>query len=49
MQTSDGEVTVATVYDLLMAQYGVSRGLDGDYPQSYDEDSAYTPASNALS
>ncbi len=43
--TADGgEVTVTTVYDLLMAQYGVPRGLDGDYPQSYDEDLPYTPA-----
>jgi nitrate reductase alpha subunit len=44
--TASGEtVTVATVYDLLMAQYGVPRGLAGDYPSSYDdEDAAYTPA-----
>ena len=44
--TADGKiVTVATVYDLLMAQYGVSRGLPGDYPKDYDDDSQpYTPA-----
>ncbi|MHC4452841.1 MAG: molybdopterin-dependent oxidoreductase, partial [Planctomycetota bacterium] len=31
--------------DLLMAQYGVPRGLDGDYPESYDDENApYTPA-----
>ncbi len=44
--TADGSsVTVATVYDLLMAQYGVSRGLGGDYPTGYDdEDRPYTPA-----
>jgi nitrate reductase alpha subunit len=36
--------TVATVYDLLMAQYGVARGLGGDYPKSYDDDSTFTPA-----
>ena len=42
---ADGsEVLVATAYDLLMAQYGVPRGLPGEYPQSYDEDSVYTPA-----
>ncbi len=42
---ADGEqVLVATAYDLLMAQYGVPRGLAGDYPESYDEDSVYTPA-----
>jgi len=37
-------VTVATVYDLLMAQYGVDRGLAGDYPKGYDDDAPYTPA-----
>ncbi len=44
--TASGEaVTVATVYDLLMAQYGVSRGLAGDYPSSYDDETQpYTPA-----
>jgi nitrate reductase alpha subunit len=43
--TRDGPVLVATVYDLIMAQYGVGRGLPGDYPQSYDDaDAAYTPA-----
>ena len=37
--------TVATVYDLLMAQYGVARGLAGDYPSGYhDESLPYTPA-----
>jgi len=45
LQTADGQtVLVATVYDLLMAQYGVSRGLGGDYPAGYDDDSPYTPA-----
>jgi nitrate reductase alpha subunit len=44
--TSDGRtVLVATVYDLLMAQYGVPRGLDGEYPANYDDESApYSPA-----
>ncbi|HOJ75094.1 MAG TPA: nitrate reductase subunit alpha [Phycisphaerae bacterium] len=44
--TADGRhVAVATVYDLLMAQYGVSRGLKGDYPANYDDENApYTPA-----
>ena len=44
--TADGStVLVATVYDLLMAQYGVGRGLPGAYPTSYDDDAApYTPA-----
>ncbi|MCC6365782.1 MAG: nitrate reductase subunit alpha [Bryobacterales bacterium] len=45
VQTGDGrEVAVTTVYDLLMAQYGVSRELEGDYPRSYDDDVPYTPA-----
>ncbi|MHB9078460.1 MAG: nitrate reductase subunit alpha [Pirellulaceae bacterium] len=44
--TADGQsVTVATVYDLLMAQYGVPRGLDASYPADYDDvDAPYTPA-----
>lgn len=46
IRTVDGKTaTVATVYDLLMAQYGVSRGLSGDYPKDYNDDSQpYTPA-----
>ncbi|MFQ5731129.1 MAG: nitrate reductase subunit alpha [Planctomycetaceae bacterium] len=46
IKTADGnDVLVATVYDLLMAQYGVDRGLDGEYPVDYDdEDAVYTPA-----
>jgi nitrate reductase alpha subunit len=44
VQTEGGPVVVATIYDLLMAQYGVSRGLEGDYPNSYDDDGIYTPA-----
>jgi len=45
IQTTDGRtVLVATVYDLLMAQYGVNRGLSGDYPADYDDEKPYTPA-----
>ena len=46
IKTADGKtVVVATVYDLLFAQYGVSRGLKGDYPADYnDENAAFTPA-----
>ncbi len=44
IQTQNGPVVVATVYDLLMAQYGVPRGLGGDYPKSYDDDLPFTPA-----
>ena len=32
-------------YDLMMAQYGVPRGLSGSYPSDYDDVNApYTPA-----
>ena len=46
IKTVDGkEVIVATIYDVLMAQYGVNRGLDGDYPKDYDDENLpYTPA-----
>lgn len=40
-----GEIVVATVFDLLMAQYGVNRGLPGSYPADYNDAAApYTPA-----
>ncbi|NJD60038.1 MAG: nitrate reductase subunit alpha, partial [Anaerolineae bacterium] len=44
VDTRDGRLPVATSYDLLMGQFGVGRGLGGDYPASYDDESAYTPA-----
>ncbi len=45
IETADGStVTVTTVYDLLMAQYGVPRGLGEGYPRDYDDDLPYTPA-----
>ncbi len=46
IRLADGsEVTVTTVYDLLMAQFGVNRGLSGAYPKDYDDElQAYTPA-----
>ena len=44
LETADGTVPVATVFDLMMAQFGVGRGLEGDYPETYDDDGAYTPA-----
>ncbi len=45
VETSGGRVPVTTVYDLTMGQYGVARGLPGDYPDDYtDPDAAYTPA-----
>ena len=37
--------TVATVFDLQAAQYGVARGLPGELAaKSYDDDTPYTPA-----
>ncbi|HSB27161.1 MAG TPA: nitrate reductase subunit alpha [Pyrinomonadaceae bacterium] len=45
IETEGGRVLIATVYDLMMAQFGVSRGLDGEYPADYDdEEQSYTPA-----
>ncbi len=45
LQTKGGPIKVATIYDVLMAQYGVPRGLPGAYPTSYDDEtSPYTPA-----
>ncbi len=45
VDTVDGKVVVATVYDLLFGELGVSRGLAGAYPSSYDDaEAAYTPA-----
>lgn len=44
VSTESGEILVTTVYDLLMAQFGVDRGLIGEYAQSYDENIPYTPA-----
>jgi nitrate reductase alpha subunit len=45
VSTVEGRVPVTTVLDLLMAQFGVRRGLSGDYPADYDDEQwAYTPA-----
>ncbi len=45
IMTDKGEVYVATAYDLLMAQFGVDRGLGGENPTGYDDtESPYTPA-----
>ncbi len=35
---------ITTVFDLIMAQFGVQRGLEGAYPQSYTDIAPYTPA-----
>jgi len=46
VESVDGsKIPVTTVYDLIMGQYGVDRGLKGNYPKNYsDQDSSYTPA-----
>lgn len=45
IETDAGRLPVTTIYDLLMAQFGVGRGLPGEYPRSYDDEEApYTPA-----
>jgi len=45
ISTVDGLVPVTTVYDLLMAQFGIDRDLNGEYPTDYnDENQSYTPA-----
>ena len=41
---SDGEARVATVFDLFCANYGLDRGLGGEWAaKSFDEDLPYTP------
>jgi nitrate reductase alpha subunit len=45
IETKDGPVKVATVFDLMVANYGVDRGLGGDnVAASFDDDVPYTPA-----
>ncbi len=44
IQTGHGKVAVTTVFDLVMAQFGVARGLPGVYPTSYADDMPFTPA-----
>ena len=44
VRTAEGEVLVATVFDLFCANYGLDRGLGGDWvAASYDEDVPGTP------
>jgi nitrate reductase alpha subunit len=43
--TKAGEVRVVTVFDLMMANYGIDQGLGGKgLANSYDDDEPYTPA-----
>src|SRR5574337_745162 len=44
LAAKDGEIAVATVFDLLCAHYGVDRGLGGECARAYVDDIAYTPA-----
>ncbi|MBT7991966.1 MAG: nitrate reductase subunit alpha [Anaerolineae bacterium] len=45
IETEDGRVAVTTVFDLVMAQFGVDRGFSGAYPENYDAaEGVYTPA-----
>ncbi len=45
VKLADGkEVLVATVFDLMVANYGVDRGLGGDAAKSFEDDVPYTPA-----
>jgi nitrate reductase alpha subunit len=45
VKLADGEAYVATVFDLMCANYGVDRGLGGDnVAKSFDDDVPYTPA-----
>ncbi|MEZ5381431.1 MAG: nitrate reductase subunit alpha [Microthrixaceae bacterium] len=45
IETTDGPVQVTTVFDLMMARFGVDRGLHGYDAGGYDDDDVpYTPA-----
>jgi len=45
MQLKDGDTLVVTVFDLMCANYGLDRGLGGEWAaKSFDEDIPYTPA-----
>ncbi|WP_313073048.1 nitrate reductase subunit alpha, partial [Melaminivora sp.] len=45
LRLAGGETLVATVFDLQVANYGVARGLPGEFAaQSFDDDTPYTPA-----
>ncbi len=45
VKLAEGEVLVASVFDLFVANYGLDRGLgDPNSAKSYDEGLPYTPA-----
>ncbi|MEZ5184385.1 MAG: nitrate reductase subunit alpha [Candidatus Nanopelagicales bacterium] len=45
VNTTGGQRLVTTVFDLMLAQYGVGRdGLPGEWPADYNDPAPYTPA-----
>jgi len=44
IETETGRVPVATVFDLMLAQFGLPRGLKGETAISYNDDAPFTPA-----
>ncbi|MCC7415562.1 MAG: nitrate reductase subunit alpha [Acidobacteria bacterium] len=45
LDTAAGRIAVTTAFDLLMAHFGVARGLSGEYPADYaDASQPFTPA-----
>lgn len=44
VQTVTGDVYVTTVYDLILANYGIDRGIGGTVARSYDDEVPFTPA-----
>lgn len=45
VETARGRVPVTTGFDLLLAHFGIARGLAGDYPTGYDDgERPFTPA-----
>jgi nitrate reductase alpha subunit len=44
IKLADGEAMVATVFDLLCANYGLDRGFGGACAAGYDDNVPYTPA-----
>ncbi|BCJ85183.1 hypothetical protein skT53_01680 [Effusibacillus dendaii] len=37
-------IYVTSVFDMMLAHYGINRGLPGDYPYGYEDPRPYTPA-----
>ncbi|MAE10366.1 MAG: nitrate reductase subunit alpha [Dehalococcoidales bacterium] len=44
VETEEGKIALTTVFDLMMARFGVGRGLAGDYAEGYDDEKSYSPA-----